>query len=68
MDVAARMVIHLVDEGQVGLVCKWLEGLDRHVCHETLVQLSITIAKMRRPDVHAAVSHELVCLGVSSTI
>ncbi|BDA51590.1 hypothetical protein COCOBI_19-1460 [Coccomyxa sp. Obi] len=54
VDVAARMVIHLVDGGHVDVVCKWLEGLERHVCHETLLQLSITIAKMGRPDAHAA--------------
>ncbi|BDA51589.1 hypothetical protein COCOBI_19-1450 [Coccomyxa sp. Obi] len=63
VDVAARMIIHLVDEGHVGPVCKWIEGLDRQECHETLLQLSITIAKMSRSDVNAAIMGALVESG-----
>lgn len=55
VDVAARMIILLVDSNQVGVVCKWLESLDRHEGRQTLLQLSLAIAHMKRPDVDAAV-------------
>lgn len=55
MDVAARMVILLVDSGRVGVVCKWVQSIDRHTCRETLLQLSIAIGRMKRSDVDAAV-------------
>lgn len=56
VDVAARMVIHLVDSGQVGIVCKWLESLDRHESRETLLQLALAMGHMKRSDVDAQVS------------
>ena len=64
-DVAANMIIHLVDSGQVGVVCKWLETLDRHECRETLLQLSLAIGRLKRCDVDAAVRelHNIPLLG-----
>ena len=56
-DVVARMVTELVNSGQVHVVCKCFQGLHQMGHDRALARVSLTIAKMGRPDIIAAVSH-----------
>lgn len=63
-DVAAHMIIHLVDSVQVAVVCRWLETLDRHECLETLLHVCHAIARLKRSDVDAAVGDSIKHLSL----
>lgn len=61
-DVVARMVTELINSGQVDVVCACFQGLHQMGHDRALAHVSLTIAKMGRPDIIAAVSHH-ACFG-----